>query len=267
MNPKLRNKIMVGVALLCLAVGCKRKSPPGPTSLPASARLRGPERILIIGDSLSAEWPPKKVEFVAPFSGAPGQVLAQLLTNNGATVLVNAIGGRSALSFVQGSTCTKRSNGVCTGVKEPAPGVDQINEIAKRFKPNTAIILLGTNDSGNVSVGGSKKAVLQSFETIIAALRANGIKVIGVGPPAFSIDFSGEKQNIKFDGGKIESASVSLAAELQKRYGKDFFIDSRPLTSDLREPSQGRSQDKIHFAGGGSKKWATRIFTQLTGAK
>jgi len=267
MKKNLRNKIIVGVALACLAFGCKKKTPSASsTTLPAASRLKGKERVLIIGDSLSSEWPPKKVEYEAPFSGAPGHVLAKLLTDHGATVLINAIGGRSALSFVQGSTCTARKNKVCVGVKEPVPGVQQIEQIAKTFKPQTAIIILGTNDSGNAAAGGSQKAVLGAFEKIIDALRAQGIKVIGVGPPAFSNSFTGEKQNEKFDGGKIERASATLAVELQKRYGAGFFIDSRPLTADLKEPSQGRSQDKIHFGGKASVKWATRIFEQLTEA-
>lgn len=259
---------MVGVALACFALGCKRKPPTaGASSLPVASRLRGQDGVIIFGDSLSAEWPPKKVEFEAPFSGAPGQVLATLLTEHGATVMINAIGGRSALGFVQGSTCTKRSNGKCVGVKEPGTAVDQIRQIAKTFRPKLAIIFLGTNDSGNIAAGGSQKAVLAAYETIISALRAEGIKVIGVGPPAFSNDFSGEKQNPKFDGGKIEQASASLAKELRKLYGAEFFIDSRPLTADLREPSQGRTADKIHFGGKASAKWAARIFSQLTGTK
>jgi lysophospholipase L1-like esterase len=265
-NKKLRNKIMVGVALAFLAVGCRKKPQAGHQQLSVASRLRGKERILIIGDSLSSSWPPKKVEYEAPFGGAPGHVLARLLTDNGSTVLINAIGGRSALGFVNGTTCTARKNKVCVGVKEPAPGVEQIEQIAKTFRPQTAIILLGTNDAANIAIGGSQKAVLGAFDRIITALRAQGIKVIGVGPPSFSDDFTGEKQNHGFDGGKIERASAVLAGELRKRYGDKFFIDSRPMTANITEPSQGRTADKIHFGGKAAEKWATQIFQQLTGA-
>ena len=215
------------------------------------------KRILILGDSLSM------------LPNTPGGHLARRLADSGAIVEVNAIGGRYAGSFLKGTNC---DNGGPGGAKrcDPGPGADQLATTIAGFDPDVAIIMLGTNDLCNVSAGGSEKSQLDAMSKIIKQLGEAGVKVVGVGPPAFP----SEDQPHKFKKGKpprvyatgdLIATGKTFIPKLEKRYtDKGFhFIDSRLLTVDLS--TMAYRPDGIHFRKGGDT-WAERLAEEVAKA-
>ena len=158
------------------------------------------KRVVIIGDSLSAG------------SNTPGGQLGAQLIARGADVEVNARSGRSAYSFFS------RENGniILSGLQA--------------FKPQLAIVVLGTNDIG-LDMNTDAKAMAK----IRDAFQNVGAEVWAIGPPMF------------------ESTSYNTGAEaviaMEKTvFGSDRFIDARPLT-----PQGLHSPDGVHFTPEGGK--------------
>lgn len=221
------------------------------TSAKAFGGLSG-QRIFLLGDSLSM------------LPSTPGGKLAAILRASGAKVEVNAIGGRSSFSFLsakgncdypQGKKGPKRCDG--------GDGAGQLATMLKSFKPTVALVMLGTNDTSNVSVGGSESAHLAAFTKIINQLEEGGAKVIGIGPPAFPTwdqphGFKNAKGEV-YASADLRKASAAFVPKLAKLY--DNFIDSRPLTEDLT--SKAARPDGIHFHAGATK-WAERLAEKIS---
>lgn len=203
------------------------------------------KRIFILGDSLSM------------VDGTPGGRLAKRLHESGASVEVNAIGGRSAGSFLsdkgncdypQGKKGPKRCDG--------GHGLDQLEDMVASFDPDIALIMLGTNDVANICVGGSKKAGVSSLKKIVDYLEKRGVKVIWIGPPAFPAwDQPHYEKRVAPFYGDLVKASEKLVPEIADALGVPW-IDSRKLTSDLT--SKEHRADGIHFRKG-ADKWAARL--------
>ncbi len=178
------------------------------------------KRILLLGDSLSVG------------KGSLGGQLAQRLTEAGATVTVNALGGRSSNSFVSGS-----------GPHEPdGKGAGQL-ELELADGVDAAVILLGTNNLAGLAVKNPIKATKKSFDQIVSQLLSAGVEVYGIGSPHY------EKRP---EFGPFEE---QLADTLEGVYGAGHFIDARPLTGNYY----------MHASGAKAKDFAGRLFTALTG--
>lgn len=256
---------VIGGAVLLFLLGGSRKR----TSLPSALRLQGKQRLLLIGDSLSVReaskaHPTIPLENGSPFGHTPGQRLAEHLTDAGATVLVNAIGGRNINGFVKGSTCGRyKTNTVC----EPAPGIAQLERLIDEFDPQTLLLMLGTNCVAGIAVQpteekqkAEQKHVLSNYRKVVEAVQAKGKRVVGIGPPDFDPSFL---YRSKYGKGYLQEANDRFVPALAKIFGPGNFVDSRALTQDLVTPAQGRSTDFIHFGGKASAKWASRLFDVL----
>ncbi len=234
-------------AVLGLVLGlASRSSTAGPIPGPV---VRG-RRILIVGDSLSLE------KYNGKAVSSPGAQLAKLFRAEGAEVKVHALGGRSMLSFRQGST-----NG------ETAGGLVQLENLINLFVPDWVLFLLGTNDEANIAAGGQTvKKALEAWQEVINFVLQKKVPVIIVGPPAFAPELSiytranGSKHNIP----EVEPAFIAGLSSLGVP-----FIDSRPLTSDLTSkkdrPVEKKSGRAIHFTTKAGTLWAQRLYEALTG--
>ena len=180
------------------------------------------KKILFLGDSISAG------------KGTAGGQLVALLRAAGAEVTVNALGGRSAASFVRGSR----------GLKEPEKGLLQLAD-AVNDGIDTAIIFLGTNDLAGLAVGNTKEQTIKPFRAIVTQLRTAGVEVYGIGAPHY------EKRPdlVDYEDG--------LREELEDVYGRGRFIDAGPLTGSYY----------MHAGGAKAKDFAARLFACLTGEK
>jgi lysophospholipase L1-like esterase len=261
---KRRSFLWLALAGMLLAASgnsgaAKPTTKPKPTSKPTSQPVKSNgKRVGIIGDSHSTDFP-----------GTPGQQVKKRLEALGYDVEVNAIGSRSSYSFLKGSTTAvyKLKSGKKV-VKEPDTGDVQIEKWLASFDPDYVLIMLGTNDAANVATGGSEKIHLEAFTSIIRQLKEAGVEVIGVGPPMFPKSkistYTNKKTGVSTSGSPYE-ASLTFVPKLEALYLKEGadFIDSRPLTSDILTPEQGRSEDGIHFKGKGGDKWAARIVKEF----
>lgn len=180
------------------------------------------KKILFLGDSLSVS------------KGSAGGQLVELLRAAGATVTVNALGGRSANSFLAGSL----------KLHEPEKGADQI-EAELRDGPDTAIIFLGTNDIAGLAKKSSLKRTKASFQAIVDQLREGGVDVWGIGPPHFP-----ERPD-------FYPFEADLNKALSAVYGADRYLDAGPLTGNYH----------MHAGGSSARNFAARLFAGLTGAK
>jgi len=176
--------------------------------------------ILLLGDSLSVG------------KGTLGGNLASLLESDGRTVLVNALGGRSAASFIRGS-----------GPKEPnGKGAGQLQE-AIDAGVKSAVIVLGTNDLAGLAIGNPLDQTLKPFQKIVDQLRSAGVEVYGIGAPHYQ------------ERPKFWPYENALKEGLRDIYGVDHFIDAGPLTENY----------KMHAGGKAAKGFAERLYAALTG--
>lgn len=191
----------------------------------ASALALSPKgkKILLLGDSLS----------VKP-EGTLGQQLAKLLRGAGAEVTVNALGGRSANSFIAGSK----------GLKEPKKGEEQLQEAIDQGV-DTAVILLVTNDLAGLAKESSLKTTKKNFQKIVKKLRDAGVTVYGIG----AIHYKERPEFHPFEE-RLNEALLDV-------YGADFFVNAGPLTEGYKMHAQGKS----------AANFARRLFLALTGAK
>lgn len=232
--------LWIGAILGGLLLTSKPTSRPAKTATPSTKPISIPTKgtILLLGDSLSAK------------GATPGQKLAAKLRDAGYKVIVNAIGGRSSVSFLKGST-----------KGEPAKGDQQLIDVFAAEHIDIVIIMLGTNDVANASLTGSEASAMKFFGQIIQQCEAAGATVIGIGPPSFPA-----KKTSTYKGKTgipLEQENDVFVPKLKKLYKEGQFIDSRTLTSDILSPKQGRAGDGIHFAGKGAEAWATRLAATL----
>jgi len=193
------------------------------------------EHILILGDSLSAGFKEKSHEKTL------GGQLERLLEDAGAKVITNALGGRSAYTFVKGSG------------KEKGTGNAQLQE-AIDSGITTAIIVLGTNDLNGIQADAKQKedpATIKAqvaqkvkfFKAIIASLRKANVEVYGVGSPHYAAH------------PEFWPYEDALNAALASAFGPDHYLDVSKATGDYKMHAQGKS----------AENFAKRIFTGLTG--
>lgn len=194
--------------------------------------IRG-ERILILGDSLSALPPYDKSTDVTLTTGtsaaSPGGVLGKILLGTGAeAVRVNARIGRSAVSFIQGEN-----------------GLSQIAADIAAFHPTKVVVFLGTNDidrgmdvNGLARTSTAMKAIRDAFKLAHA-------EVFALGPPSY-------------DAVKYDAAAPMMLKTIRGVFGADRTLDIRPLT----EMSQ-RTTDGIHFTAAGAQDAAPLIADAL----
>lgn len=234
------------------------KSTTAPVTPPTHGAFAG-LRFLIIGDSLSA-YPSASAINGAPFGNSPGQLLAKKLTAAGATVQVNAIGGRNINGFMKGSTCaTYGKKPKQWKVCEPDDGISQILAAIDEFHPDYILVMLGANDTAGIAVGNEVSYAIGAYKKLIAAVHAESVPLIGIGPPDFWSEFI---YSSKYGTGPMQAANNKLVPAMKTAYGADHFIDCRAMTANIVTPAQGRLSDYIHFGSGGDK-WATGIFTAL----
>jgi hypothetical protein len=202
----------------------------------SSVRLPGKGRLLLIGDSLTGN----NTSDLSDGKGTLGGNLAALLRADGYDVTVNALGARSAYSFMAGTTQynkkTKRG-------KEPAKGADQLED-AIDDGVDIAVILLGTNDLAGLAKGNTLAATMAPFNKMVAQLRAAGVDVYGIGAPHFP-----ERDD-------FWSYEPELRDALRDLYGEDHFIDAGPLTKEYR----------MHAGGKSAANFAARLHSALVGA-
>lgn len=197
---------------------------------------RGGERVLLIGDSLSV---------VNKDETTLGARLAKKLRASGYDVTVNALGGRSANSFITANKAGKKG-------KEKKKGLEQLQDhIDDGIE--TAIVFLGTNELADLELSGKSgtkalDAKLSRTEAntakIIDKLRSNGVRVIGIGAPHF-------KERPEF-----HPYEDLLYDTVRPLYGDDF-IDARPITGDY----------KMHGSGKSAEAFAQALHDILTGVK
>ena len=171
--------------------------------------VRG-KRVLIFGDSLSSG------------ESSPGDSMGRVLSATGATVHVNARIGRSANNF--------------WGREDV---IEQIGE-CRAFRPQVAIIQLGTNDLGlNMTVDREQMTKLRD------ALTIDGTVVYAFGPPTFPDQASNEQ-------------AKDVVDMMSSVFG-NRFIDLRPMTRDMLTAAAGRAQDGVHFSSKGGKVLGDRM--------
>lgn len=216
MNPLLLLGAAVGAVLAVASLFGAAKATPLPKR----------SKILLLGDSLSGDQ-------AALLPGTLGGNLGKLLEESGRAVYGNAMGARSASSFVRGS-------GV-KGHKEPAKGKEQLED-AIDAGVDTAIILLGTNDLAGMAKGNPIAATIKPFKAIVGQLRDAGVEVYGIGAPHYQ------------DREDFWPYEETLSSALRDLYGADHFIDAGPLTGNY----------KMHAGGKSAKAFAERLFVALT---
>lgn len=169
--------------------------------------------VLLIGDSLSAS------------SSSPGGILARELRGAGAAVVdINAKVGRSAYSFY---------------AKEG--GQQQLAQLAHR--PQIAIVMLGTNDTGYATA-----PTAAAMAKLKAQLEGLGAKVYAIGPPLFASSTN-------------EATGRPAVVNTMKKVFGSGFIDAGPATADLI--ANGRSPDRVHFTAPGAEIVGVRLAKSL----
>jgi lysophospholipase L1-like esterase len=158
---------------------------------------------------------------------APGALfLAEAAKRKKTTPRRNAKVGRSVVGFTE---------------KEP---LTVASEFALR--PSTVYLFLGTND-----IGTPQARLERAFATLQEAARVVRVPLVAIGPPSFPPSAK-SAAGVPLQKGSAEVYRALAATGLS-------VIDSRPLTRDILTPGQGRSQDGIHFAASGAKKYAARL--------
>lgn len=169
---------------------------------------------MVVGDSLSA----------GPHT--PGQVLADRLAAQGATVAVNARVGRSANNFYGREDWRAQLAQIAAG------------------HPDVAIVVLGTNDIGlAMSVDAQRMTQLRD------ALAAAGADVYAFGPPAFP------------PGTRLVPGQPQVV-QMMRGVFADRFIDLTPITADL-VTSKHRTGDQVHFTAAGGDIAGQRMADQF----
>jgi lysophospholipase L1-like esterase len=198
----------------------------GPASLPSKEPakvkplLGRSAQILLIGDSISAG------------DGTAGGRLQKKLEKAGFTVTRNALGGRSANTFIAG---TKK-------LKEPKKGLDQLQDAIDAGPPKISIIFLGTNDLAGLSIGNKIGPTKTNFDKIRNKLEGAGVRVIGIGSPHY-------KERPKF-----HKHEATLRDALLDVYGVDNFVDAGPITGSY----------KMHAGGKSAQEFADRLYAELS---
>jgi len=183
------------------------------------------KRVLIFGDSLSYRSPDRDVlvsEVDPTRKGSPGDLLASWLLREGAAaVRIHAKVGRSAHNFWSSWE----------------PDHDEVIAKLQAWKPDIAIIFLGTNDIGlNMAVDASDMArIRDAFSTA---------EVWGIGPPSFA------SQDL--------TTGAEAVVKMEKQVFGKRFIDARPLSS-----IQGRTSDGVHFTAAGARVFAANLADRL----
>jgi len=197
--------------------------------------IRG-ERILILGDSLSALSPytttkPTIVDLLPGTAAtSPGGLLGKLLLAQGAqAVRVNARIGRSAISFINGEN-----------------GLAQVASDIAAFRPTKTIVFLGTND---IDRGVSADALARTtiaMRQIRDAFMYAGVDVVALGPPSYR-------------NGKYSAGAPAMLATMQNVFGTDRVLDLQPLV-----PKAERSTDGVHFTAAGAQALVPVIAARIT---
>jgi len=211
------------------------------------------KQILIIGDSLSDGTSAKPGTFGVPPQppSTPGQFLATKLEQAGAKpVRIQARGGRAAAHWIKYRDCVQRDADKKCIAFYPKRGLKIIDDEIRDYRPDVAIVILGTNDL-SLDADTNRMAFAQLKEPFDRA----GIPVFHVGPPAFDPTHRAEES-------KLAGSVVQIGTDL---FGKRF-LDARAMTADILTPTQGRAGDYVHFKLSGAKVWAARMAEALTRA-
>lgn len=191
------------------------------------------QRVLIFGDSLTARsGAPVQVDITEGTdrrSSSPGDLLAsQLLAAGAAAARINARVGRSAWNFWQREEAAK------------------LIAADLAWQPTIVFVMLGTND-----IGLNLTKDRQALERIRDAYAAGGAQLVGIGPPAFSVE-------------RLAEGSPGVVAMHRKVFGPDRVVDARPLSQDLLE-APGRAGDRVHFTAAGAAALAPRLAAAIAG--
>jgi soluble lytic murein transglycosylase-like protein len=146
------------------------------------------QRILLVGDSLSVG------------KASPGGQLARLLIAAGAEVRVLAVGGFTALQWLQ------------------SPHLQEIQN-ALTLQPSIAIVFLGTNESANIAAKGNEERLLKAHVELHHLLESKGAKVFSLGPP-------------QFDTPALADAEQRVISYLHDLY-QNNFIDARSYAKPM----------------------------------
>lgn len=191
------------------------------------------QRVLIFGDSLTARsGAPIQVDVTEGIdrrSSSPGDLLASQLLAAGATAArINARVGRSAWNFWQREEAAK------------------LIAADLAWQPTIVFVMLGTND-----IGLNLTKDRQALERIRDAYAAGGAQLVGIGPPAFSVE-------------RLAEGLPGIVAMHRKVFGPDRVVDARPLSQDLLE-APGRAGDRVHFTAAGAAALAPRLAAAIAG--
>ena len=196
--------------------------------------LRG-ERVLIFGDSLTHHGAMDAPEIwdvnlgANRSSGAPGDLLASLIRDQGAAaVRTNANVGRSAKNFW---TAPNR--------RQTRPA-SVLLDADRAWRPTKVIIMLGTNDADiGVMDPGSIARLRDTYE-------AMGAEVLAIGPPVFA-------------DARMTANAAKVYATLQTVF-RGKVIDARPLSA-----TTGRAGDGVHFTATGARAFALKLLPAVQG--
>ena len=191
------------------------------------------QRVLIFGDSLTARSGASVqvdvTEGIDRRSSSPGDLLAsQLLAAGAAAARINARVGRSAWNFWQREEAAK------------------LIAADLAWQPTIVFVMLGTND-----IGLNLTKDRQALERIRDAYATSGAQLVGIGPPAFSVE-------------RLVEGSPGVVAMHRKVFGPDRVVDARPLSRDLLE-APGRAGDHVHFTAAGAAALAPRLAAAIAG--
>lgn len=197
--------------------------------------IRG-ERVLIIGDSLSALPPytttaPTIVDLLPGTSASsPGGILGkQLLASGAQAVRVNARVGRSAISFMN-----------------LEQGLTQIASDLSGFRPTKVIVFLGTNDIDRGVTPEALARTASSLRGIRDAFKLARVETFALGPPSY-------------DSAKYTAGAPAVLSTMRNVFGADHVLDLQPLT-----PMAERTSDGVHFTTAGAQDVAPDILAHLT---
>lgn len=175
-------------------------------------------RVYLLGDSLSVG------------THSPGGQLAQLLRHAGASVLVRAVGGWTALQFVRSQRA------------------DILSDVLS-FAPTVILVCLGTNEEANIAAGGNAQALLNAHAQL-RGLFPPSVQVILIGPP--QVDPS------VIRGRPLVEVLPWLYNQFRALYGA-YLIDTRPYA----KPRPGN----VHLDAKHAAIFAEQVYERLTGQK
>jgi len=193
------------------------------------------ERILIFGDSLTHHGDDNAPEIwdvdrnSSRISAQPGDLLASLLAEKGATVRTNANVSRSAVNFWNKSS------------KYQHTSAQDLISLDGLFAPTQVVVMLGTNDLGlNLR---ADTLAMQRIRDAYIALGARDIWAIG--PPVFA-------------NAALNAQSDVVYQTLYNVFGVDHVIDARPLST-----TTDRAGDGVHFQPSSARDFAQRLLFVL----